>query len=151
MQPLGGIAMPGHMRAEMLGQGMAKGSPVRRLGVISADMDMETKAAAAAPMAEEEANGGGAETAEPTVRKNFADTAFWTGSLMTDQQGTAMVRLKMPENLTTWKIGVWAMGQGTRVGQAETLVVTRKDLILQLITPRFFGRNRPGDIFRRRT
>ncbi len=44
----------------------------------------------------------------------------------------------MPENLTTWKVKVWGMGHGTKVGQGEAEVVTRKDLIVRLQAPRFF-------------
>ena len=57
---------------------------------------------------------------------------------MTDKTGTAEVELNMPENLTTWKINVWAMGHGTKVGSGSTEVVTRKNLILRLAAPRFF-------------
>jgi uncharacterized protein YfaS (alpha-2-macroglobulin family) len=75
---------------------------------------------------------------QPTVRKNFADTALWVGSLTTDQQGVAEVNLTMPENLTAWKIKVWAMGHGTKVGQGEAEVVTKKYLLVRLQAPRFF-------------
>lgn len=75
---------------------------------------------------------------EPTVRSNFADTALWVGALTTAKDGTAEVSLDMPENLTTWRIKVWGMGQGTRVGQGQADVVTRKDLIIRLQAPRFF-------------
>jgi uncharacterized protein YfaS (alpha-2-macroglobulin family) len=75
---------------------------------------------------------------QPTVRKNFADTAFWTASLATDKDGIAEVELTMPENLTGWKVRVWAMGHGTKVGQGEAEVVTKKDLIVRLQAPRFF-------------
>ena len=84
------------------------------------------------------ASGAAAELVEPEVRSNFADTALWVGSLMTDKNGEAEVELEMPENLTTWKIKVWGMGHGTRVGAGETEVVTRKDLIIRLQAPRFF-------------
>ncbi|GAB4138696.1 MAG: alpha-2-macroglobulin family protein [Thermogutta sp.] len=86
------------------------------------------------------AAGGEAETAtvEPAVRSEFADTALWVGTLNTGADGTAEVTLKMPENLTTWRVKVWAMGHGTRVGEAATDVVTRKNLILRLQAPRFF-------------
>ena len=56
--------------------------------------------------------------------------------------GTAEVALDMPENLTTWRIKVWGMGHGTRVGQGQTDVVTRKDLIVRLEAPRFFVADR---------
>ena len=62
---------------------------------------------------------------EPTVRTNFADTALWVGSLATNEKGEAEVALDMPENLTTWKVKVWGMGHGTKVGQGEAEVVTR--------------------------
>ena len=35
----------------------------------------------------------------------------------TAKDGTAEVALDMPENLTTWRIKVWGMGHGTKVGQ----------------------------------
>jgi uncharacterized protein YfaS (alpha-2-macroglobulin family) len=75
---------------------------------------------------------------EPTVRKNFADTAFWKASLTTNPQGIAEVTFKMPENLTAWKVRVWAMGHGTKVGQGDAEVVTKKDLLVRLQAPRFF-------------
>jgi uncharacterized protein YfaS (alpha-2-macroglobulin family) len=75
---------------------------------------------------------------EPTVRKNFADTAYWTASLQTDKDGIAEVSLTMPENLTGWKVKVWAMGPGTKVGQGEAEVTTKKDLLVRLQAPRFF-------------
>jgi uncharacterized protein YfaS (alpha-2-macroglobulin family) len=72
------------------------------------------------------------------VRKNFADTAVWKGTLNTNQDGVAEVSLKMPENLTGWKVKVWAMGHGTKVGQGEAEVTTKKDLLVRLQAPRFF-------------
>ncbi|MEN6405481.1 MAG: MG2 domain-containing protein, partial [Thermoguttaceae bacterium] len=76
--------------------------------------------------------------AEPVLRTKFADTALWVGSLSTDADGTAHVGLDMPENLTTWRIKVWSMSQGTRVGQGQADVVTRKDLMIRMEAPRFF-------------
>jgi uncharacterized protein YfaS (alpha-2-macroglobulin family) len=75
---------------------------------------------------------------QPTVRKNFADTALWAAALTTGPDGVAEVSLTMPENLTGWKVKVWAMGLGTKVGQGEAEVVTKKDLLVRLQTPRFF-------------
>ncbi len=75
---------------------------------------------------------------QPTVRTKFADTALWVAALNTNEAGEAEVELTMPENLTTWKARVWAMGAGTRVGEGEAEVVTTKDLIIRLQAPRFF-------------
>lgn len=73
-----------------------------------------------------------------TVRKEFADTAFWTAALQTDEHGIAEVEFKMPENLTGWKIRTWAMSSGTRVGEGTAEIVTTKNLLLRLQAPRFF-------------
>jgi uncharacterized protein YfaS (alpha-2-macroglobulin family) len=81
---------------------------------------------------------GAQDLVQPTVRTRFADTAFWAGTVNTDESGFAEVDFAMPENLTGWKVKVWAMGHGTKVGEGSTDVVTRKDLILRLQAPRFF-------------
>ncbi|HKI36969.1 MAG TPA: MG2 domain-containing protein [Gemmataceae bacterium] len=82
--------------------------------------------------------GPGPGVPQPTVRKNFADTAYWSASVATNKDGFAEVTFPMPENLTGWKVKVWAMGHGTKVGQGEAEVVTKKDLLVRLQAPRFF-------------
>ncbi|MDK1030848.1 MAG: alpha-2-macroglobulin family protein, partial [Planctomycetia bacterium] len=93
---------------------------------------------ASGSMAKGASSGPGPKVVQPVVRKKFADTALWVAALETDKNGEAEVELTMPENLTTWKTKVWALGNGTRVGQAETEVITTKDLIIRLQAPRFF-------------
>ena len=80
----------------------------------------------------------GTELATPTIRKNFADTAYWNAWITTNAQGIADVAFKMPEQMAGWKIRVWGMGHGTKVGQGDAEVVTKKDLIVRLQAPRFF-------------
>ena len=76
--------------------------------------------------------------AQPIVRKNFADLAYWAGSIVTDEDGTAEIEIPMPDNLTTWKIVAVSLTHGTVVGQGSTEVITTKDLLLRLQAPRFF-------------
>ena len=139
----GGMGMGGMGRMEQAKSEMANGMPMPTMepgapapaGMAAAPMLADAlKPAKAAPM------GGapGPAVVQPTVRKEFADTALWAGALTTDQDGLAEVSLKMPENLTTWRIKVWGMGHGTKVGEGQSDVVTRKDLILRLQAPRFF-------------
>ncbi|MEM8864108.1 MAG: MG2 domain-containing protein [Planctomycetota bacterium] len=90
--------------------------------------------------ADADAEGGTADSdsfVTPVIRQNFADTAFWTGSLETDESGFAEVTFSMPENLSTWKMRVWGMGHGAHVGEGSAEVVTRKNLLVRLETPRF--------------
>ena len=131
--------------------GMAPGAPLAMMADAAmesegAPMDMAPGRADRAAMApgsgeaKDKSGGGpsGGPMVEPTVRTKFADTALWVGALTTEKDGTAKVKLKMPENLTAWKIGVWAMGHGTKVGSGVAEVVTRKNLLLRLQAPRFF-------------
>ena len=76
--------------------------------------------------------------AQPTIRSNFADTAYWTAALSTAADGTALVEFPLPDSLTTWKVKAWTMGPGTQVGQADSEIVTTKDLLVRLQAPRFF-------------
>jgi len=82
--------------------------------------------------------GAGAPLVQPTVRTNFADTALWVAALQTNEKGEAEVELTMPENLTTWKARVWAMGGGAQCGEGTAEVVTAKNLLVRLQAPRFF-------------
>ncbi len=89
-------------------------------------------------MAEEKSAGGeAAPLVQPTVRENFADTALWVGSLETDKEGVGEVKLTLPDSLTTWKIRVWSLGSGARVGEGASEVIARKNLLIRLQTPRF--------------
>ena len=73
------------------------------------------------------------------VRKDFADTAYWNAALeATGTQGVYRVKFKMPEDITTWNIKVWSIGLDGRVAEVATEIVTKKDLMLRMITPRFF-------------
>lgn len=87
---------------------------------------------------ETSASGLGAGSSDgPAVRENFADTALWVGTVETDAEGFATVAMPLPESLTAWKVRVWAVSDGLRVGQGEAEVVTRKDLMVRLRATRF--------------
>ncbi len=105
---------------------------------VPASSAMEMAETEAAGFADAPGRDGESPLVEPTVRTQFADTAFWKGDITTNAQGLAEVSLTMPENLTGWKIRTWAMGHGTRVGEGETVVTTSKNLLVRLQAPRFF-------------
>ncbi|MDA1087634.1 MAG: MG2 domain-containing protein [Verrucomicrobia bacterium] len=132
----------------VLGRTLAASAPSARMAVAADAMVMEESAEGMAfgddgDRADHEAGGGGGgeqgdALVTPTVRSQFADTALWKGSLVTDQNGEAEVELTMPENLTTWKVRTWALGHGTKVGEGSVEVLTTKNLIIRLQAPRFF-------------
>jgi hypothetical protein len=75
--------------------------------------------------------------AEPTIRKEFKDTAFWNANVVTGADGKATVNVPLPDNLTTWRATARAVTGDLKVGSSVGKVLARKDLILRLETPRF--------------
>ncbi len=152
-------------RGAMFGGGRGSGAKLARNGASNELMLLDAaapatrpgapQAATAAPAAEFAANalgeagakqqagqGPGGDEAAPgqpvMIRSDFADSAYWTQSLETNSDGLAEIEVPLPDNLTTWKIKSWAMGHGTKVGEAEAEIITSKDLIIRLQAPRFF-------------
>ncbi len=75
--------------------------------------------------------------AEPTIRKEFKDTAFWQPDVVTGGDGKATVSFKLPDNLTTWRATARGVTADTRVGSAVQKTIARKDVIMRLEMPRF--------------
>jgi uncharacterized protein YfaS (alpha-2-macroglobulin family) len=107
-------------------------------GVPAAPMAAAANGEFAAGVSKSLATEDATQLVQPVIRSEFADTALWVAALETDKHGLAQVELDMPENLTTWKIRAWCLGAGTRVGEASTEVVTRKNLVVRMQAPRFF-------------
>lgn len=132
--------------ATMRGGGMG-GGMMGGMGGMGAEMmadgGMAESAMMAAPMSKAAnfsaapGDGNAGQAAQPTVRKDFADSALWLASITTDAAGKATAEFKMPENLTSWQLRSWAVGSGTRVGSAAAQAITRKPLLVRLQTPRF--------------
>jgi uncharacterized protein YfaS (alpha-2-macroglobulin family) len=79
--------------------------------------------------------GGGADV--PILREEFPDTAYWNPSLITNSEGRGQVTMTLPDSLTTWHVDVRGLTMDTKVGQAETQIVTTKPLLIRPVTPRF--------------
>ncbi len=75
--------------------------------------------------------------ADPKIRKDFRDTAFWQPEVVTAADGKATVKLNLPDNLTTWRATARAVTADLKVGSKVDKILSRKDLILRLETPRF--------------
>lgn len=81
--------------------------------------------------------GGGGDIGEGTVRKRFADTAFWAPAVRTDANGRARVTVDLPDNLTTWRMTGQAVTADTSVGKQTSEIVTNLDVMVRPVTPRF--------------
>ena len=127
--------MGGGGRRRMNAFGGGRGAPGAPMAMAAEGKVMKDGA-----VAEADFGGGppGGELVAPTVRSEFADTALWVGSVTTDKNGRAQLKLDMPENLTTWTVRAWAMGHGTNVGEGTASVLTTKNVLVRLQAPRFF-------------
>lgn len=90
------------------------------------------------------AGGGGGAEAPGSARKDFRAAAYFNPSVVTDEQGNASVRFRLPDSLTTYRVMAVAVGQDDRFGSAEAHVVTSKPLMARPALPRFL---RAGDSF----
>lgn len=126
------------------GPGGAKSKVARRsLGALPPAPMMETAAFGA--MAE--ADGAGAPE-EPgpaiAVRKDFSALALFAPAVKTDAQGKASVTVKVPDNLTRYRVMAVAADAGNRFGKGEAQLVARLPLMVRPSPPRFA---RFGDAF----
>ncbi|MDR3625352.1 MAG: alpha-2-macroglobulin family protein [Ignavibacteriaceae bacterium] len=79
---------------------------------------------------------------QPELRTNFVDAVIWKAHVVTDGDGKAEIKFKMPDNLTAWQATVRGITTDSKVGQNTDKTITRKNLIVRLETSRFF---REGD------
>ena len=85
---------------------------------------------------------GDSSDAANSVRKNFAETAYFNPTLRTNADGRATLRFVLPESLTEWTFNAFAFDRTLNSGTLTDKVVARKLLNTQVATPRFL---REGD------
>jgi alpha-2-macroglobulin len=73
------------------------------------------------------------------VRSDFNPLATFAPSVRTDDNGHAQVAVKVPDNLTRYRVMVVAVEGGRRFGMAESNVVARLPLMVRPSAPRFLN------------
>jgi len=74
-----------------------------------------------------------------TIRQNFAALALFMPSVKTDSSGKAVVDVKLPDNLTRYRIIAIAADEGKRFGKGESSITARKPLMVRPSAPRFLN------------
>ncbi len=89
--------------------------------------------------------GGGAPQFQPTLarpRSEFVDTPYWNPTMLTDAAGEATVKLRLPDNLTTWRLDARAITEARDgrflVGETSFDLPSTRPLLIRPVTPRFF-------------
>ncbi len=76
------------------------------------------------------------------ARTNFNETAFFYPHLQTNENGEIIIKFKIPESLTKWKMLGFAHTRDLKYGTVTNELVTSKNLMVVPNMPRFF---REGD------
>lgn len=80
------------------------------------------------------------------VRSDFSETAFFFPHLMALTQQGATITFKAPEQLTSWKVKLFALTKDRKEGALIEEVVTKKDLMVRIDIPRFFREKDMGTV-----
>ena len=72
------------------------------------------------------------------VRNDFRSTILWLPDVKTDADGTATVKVKYPDSLTTWSATARVVTAGNQFGIGNSSTRTKQPLIVRLQAPRFF-------------
>ncbi len=73
------------------------------------------------------------------LRKDFSALALFAPSVQTDAAGRARVQLKLPDNLTRYRIMAVAVASDRFFGQGEATVTARNPLMVRPSAPRFLN------------
>ena len=73
------------------------------------------------------------------LRENFNALAVFSPSVHTDANGRAQVQLKLPDNLTRYRVMAVAVGDGKQFGSGESAITARLPLMARPSAPRFLN------------
>jgi uncharacterized protein YfaS (alpha-2-macroglobulin family) len=85
--------------------------------------------------------GGGGKGEEFSPRGDFRDTAEFFAKVLTDENGQAEVKFKLPDNLTTWNVWVVGATKNNAFGDIETDFKVSLPLLVSEIMPNYFQAN----------
>jgi len=73
------------------------------------------------------------------LRQNFNALAVFAPSVRTDSNGRATVDIKLPDNLTRYRITAVSVDTGKRFGKTESNITAKKPLMVRPSAPRFMN------------
>jgi uncharacterized protein YfaS (alpha-2-macroglobulin family) len=100
--------------------------------------DMYAADGIASELSQTDAASGG-ENAAIALRQNFNALALWSPTVRTDSNGRAVVDIKLPDNLTRYRITAVAVDAGNKFGKAESNITAKRPLMVRPSAPRFMN------------
>ncbi len=81
------------------------------------------------------------EPAEPTLRENFNETAFFFPQLRTNKDGSATFSFTMPDALTRWRLMLLAFTKDRKTGSKDYTFTSSKPVMIMADMPRYMYDN----------
>jgi hypothetical protein len=81
------------------------------------------------------------EPAEPTLRENFNETAFFFPQMRTNNDGSATFSFTMPDALTRWRLMLLAYSKDRKTGSNEYTFTSSKPVMIMADMPRYMYDN----------
>ncbi len=115
------------------------GGGVAGAALKSVALEMAAPAAPRARMAMAADASAGEPDTPIRARLDFNALAFFAGSLPTDEQGRATVQVKLPDNLTRYRVMAVAAAGSKQFGTGESAITARLPLMVRPSAPRFLN------------
>ena len=81
------------------------------------------------------------EPAEPTLRENFNETAFFFPQLRTNKDGSATFSFTMPDALTRWRLMLLSYTKDRKTGSKDYTFTSSKPVMIMADMPRYMYDN----------
>lgn len=80
------------------------------------------------------------------LRQNFNALAKFSPSVRTDSNGRAVIDIKLPDNLTRYRVTAVSVDTGKRFGKAESDITAKQPLMVRPSAPRFMNFGDKADL-----
>ncbi len=74
-----------------------------------------------------------------TLRQDFNALALWSPTVRTDANGRAVVDIKLPDNLTRYRVTAVSVDPDKRFGKTESTITAKQPLMVRPSAPRFMN------------
>ncbi len=128
------LASPDQIATDQLADGAARGAAMPAAAPAPAAMATQAVEKEVAL----DAAGNQAE-APIALRADFNPLAHWSPAVATDAAGRATVEVKLPDNLTRYRVTVVAVAGGAQFGKAASAITARLPLMVRPSPPRFLN------------
>ncbi len=118
--------------------GLANGRAMQSAPMAARKMKSESKMSADMAYAERD-DEARQENAPINLRENFNALAVFAPNVKTDANGKATVDVKLPDNLTRYRVTAISVDAGKRFGKGESNITAKQPLMVRPSAPRFMN------------